>query len=80
MEAPILAVFDEGPAGWVGVSALRAGDVDYLNNQARHGERMYVRGQVSNARPVHPSRPVHATRVTGTSLHDRHGLTPLRTA
>lgn len=40
-ETPALAVFETGPEGWVGVTALTPDDAQYLERQARRGMRVY---------------------------------------
>lgn len=42
-EVPALAVFETGPSGWVGVTALKADDAAYLERKARIGKRVYRR-------------------------------------
>jgi hypothetical protein len=42
---PTIAVFEQGRAGWVGITGLSADDVAYLQRQGRLGERIYRRGE-----------------------------------
>ncbi len=39
---PALGVFETGPQGWVGVTAFTADEVEYLEQRARRGERVWV--------------------------------------
>ncbi len=44
-EVPALAVFEQSPQGWAGVTALNADDLAYLEEHARAGELIYRREQ-----------------------------------